>query len=57
MEKPIDNSDKELHLDDALLEIQGSVKQLSEKYSLNYYELFGILKILETELIETSKEE
>jgi len=44
------------HLDNALIEIQDSIKKLSEKYTLNYYELFGILKILETELMETSKE-
>ena len=56
-EKPTDNLDKALHLDDALEEIQNSVKQVSEKYTLNYYELFGILKILEAELIETSREE
>ena len=54
-EKPIPPSREEV-LDKALEEIKITIKDIAKTYSLSIYEIFGILKAFEIDLIESSKQ-
>lgn len=56
MEEEQVSEEPTINLDNALEEIQDRVKEISVKYKLSFYELFGVLKVLEIQLIDSSKE-
>ena len=52
-EKPLT---REQDLNEALEELKENIKEIGKKYDLSLFEMFGILKAFEIDLIEQSKE-